>query len=119
MKKTILILGIIFLLVGVSFASSTDFRLNDNFVNIDISESFGFKDKSSSRGKIAYAYNTYSPVISEGPVCFDLDDPENILFLAPTSSGDFLTGGTWADGFGWLAVEYGSGVLWGDRSIYW
>jgi len=112
MKKTILILGIIFLLIGVNVESSSDSGLKENSFNLYISESLEFQEKSSSRGKIAYAYNTYSSGISEGLVKFDLDDPENISLLAPTVSGDFLSGGTWANGYGWLAVEYGSGVLW-------
>jgi len=112
MKKPILILGIIFLLIGVNVEAISNDRLEENSCNLNIKKSLEFNEKPLSRGKTAYAYNTYASGISEGLVKFDLEDPENISFLAPTVSGDFLTGGTWANGYGWLAVEYGSGVLW-------
>ncbi len=61
---------------------------------------------------IMYGYNAYGLGIPEGPCYFSLADPCNIILLAPTASGDFLSGGTWMADEKWICCEYGSGVLW-------
>ncbi|MCD4664589.1 MAG: DUF4394 domain-containing protein, partial [Bacteroidales bacterium] len=69
------------------------------------------KVKINLKGKgVAYAYVAYDPtgVLPQGPAYFDTDDPGTITSLAPTTSGDFIAGGTWADGV-WYGVEYGTG----------
>jgi hypothetical protein len=62
--------------------------------------------------EIMWGYNVYASGISEGPVYFDTEDPGTITLLGPTSSGDFLSGGTFTTEWKWLACEYGSGSLW-------
>lgn len=64
------------------------------------------------RGDTFYAYNAYDPsgTLVEGPVYFDSDIPGTITQLAPTTSGDFIAGGTWDGDAGlWYGSEYGSG----------
>ncbi len=64
--------------------------------------------KIQSRGIKFYAYNAYDPSgqLVEGPVYFDPSDPGTITQIAPTSSIDFISGGTWGDGT-WYGCEYG------------
>jgi hypothetical protein len=66
--------------------------------------------KSDSRSLTFYAYNTNDPShqLVEGPVYFDPADPGTIKQIAPTTSKDFISGGTWADGI-WYGCEYGIG----------
>jgi hypothetical protein len=111
MKKTILILGIIFLLVGVSVIPSTG-----NIVkNISIIKKFYDTNISNmlSEDTICYGYclNDPSGQLVEGPVCFYLNDPGNITQLWETSSPAPMAGSAWTWG-GWYCTEYGSGDLW-------
>lgn len=61
-----------------------------------------------------YGYITYQGSSGHplGPCKYPLDDPGMIESLAPTSSGNFIAGGTWTCDGKWLGCEYGSGVLW-------
>jgi hypothetical protein len=60
---------------------------------------------------MAFAYNAYdaSGALVEGPITFDLASPGSLTQLAPTSSGDFIAGGDWADGV-WYGCMYGGGL---------
>ncbi len=60
----------------------------------------------------AYAFVAYDPssVLPVGPAAFDTDDPGTMTSLAPSSAGDFIAAGTWADGV-WYGEEYGTGNL--------
>ncbi len=112
MKKTVLILGIIFLFVGGSVASSINARVKETPSDYNQIETIEVSKEIISGGKIAYGYNAYCPGIQVGTVCFNLDDPGNITHLQTYSGIDFLSGGTWTNDWRWLCCEYGSGVLW-------
>ena len=64
-------------------------------------------------GDTFYAYNAYDPsgVLSEGPVSFQSDNPGTITLLKTTTSPNFISGGTWADGI-WYGCQYDNGWLW-------
>jgi hypothetical protein len=112
MKKTILILGIIFLIVEASVVSSTVNRLKVISSNYNQIETKKVTKDVRFEGNIAYAYNAFCPGMPEGPVYFYLDDPGNITLLSLTSSGDFLSCGFWTNDWRWLGREYGSGSWW-------
>jgi hypothetical protein len=105
------VISIIVLFFGVSAASSNNIVKNNQakYKYLEFSDN---SENIINRGKNAYVYCAFSPSSPEGPCYFDLDEPDGVTLLATTQSGDFLTGGTWADGYGWLAIEYGSGILW-------
>jgi hypothetical protein len=68
--------------------------------------------------KVLYGYNAYDPsaTLPEGPVTFHLFSPGNITSLAPTTSGNFITCGTWAAGNRWIGCEYQGGYYEMDES---
>jgi len=114
MNKTILILGIIFLLIDASLVSSTECTVDDNHSNNHPMESNIESKEILSRSDIAYGYisDSGSSGHPEGPCYFYLDDPGKIYSLAPTESSYFLGGGTWScDGI-WYGWEYPTGTLW-------
>ena len=114
MNKTVLVIGIIFLLIGVSVVSSTGNLVEDTHTNYQPIESIDISKETVSRGNIAYAYIAYegSPGHPEGLVYFPLDDPWNITFLEATESAYFLSGGTWTCDDKWFGCEYNTGKLW-------
>jgi hypothetical protein len=57
-----------------------------------------------------YLYNAYSTSMSEGPCYMNEADPASLMLLAPTTSRDFLAGGTWFDDT-WYGTMYGTGAL--------
>lgn len=69
------------------------------------------------RGTPFYAYNAYDPSsqLVEGPVYFDPSDPGTITQIAPTTSTDFIAGGTWTSDGIWYGSEYG---VYGNRNIW-
>jgi len=100
------------LFIGAGVVSSSgDIIENNNFSDRSL-KSISSSEELLSRGKTAYAYIAYSPVGPEGPCYFDLDDPGDVELLAPTQSGDFLTGGTYSYEYGWFAIQYNNGILW-------
>lgn len=109
-----LAIGVIFLFFGICVVSSNGNTIKDDCYNTHVLDEVDCSEELLFSGKTAYAYIAYSggSGLPEGPCCFDLDNPEDIESLAPTQSGDFLTGGTWANGWGWLACQYGNGLLW-------
>ena len=111
MKKTILIIGIIFLLVGASVIPST----GNIIKNISIIKKVYDTNISNILPKdtICYGYciNDPSGQLVEGPVYFYLNDPGNITQLWGTSSPAPMAGSAWTWG-GWYCTEYGSGDLW-------
>ena len=111
MNRTVLAIGIIFLLIGVSIVSSTDINIKDIPCECPSFKSVYNSEEILSRGNIAYGY-VASGGLTWGPCYFPLDNPGNITSLAPTKSGDFLTTGTWTCDDRWIAIEYSSGVLW-------
>jgi hypothetical protein len=113
MKKTI-VLGIVFLLIGVSVVSSTDNIVEDAETNYYSLESIIESKEILSRSDIAYGYiaDSGSSGLPEGPCYFYLDDPGNVYSLAPTESTYFLTGGTWTTEEIWYGCEYNTGNLW-------
>jgi hypothetical protein len=68
--------------------------------------------KLDIKGTTAYACVAYDPssVNPIGPATFDTDYPGTITSLAPGSSGDFIAGGSWAEGV-WYGEEYGTSAL--------
>ena len=113
MNRTVLAIGIIFLLMGVSVVSSTGNIVKDTQTNYNLKDTIDVSKELLSRGQTAYAYIAYSPGgYQEGPCYFDLDNPEDIEELAPTESIYFLSGGTWSYDYGWFGVEYNTGILW-------
>ena len=84
--------------------------INQNSVNLGVSAN----SNPVPFGETMWGYNAYSSGgLSEGPVYWDIDDPANtVVLLAPTTSGDFMSGGAWCTGELWICCEYGSGVLW-------
>ena len=69
-------------------------------------------DNSELNSIIAYGYVAYdsTSTLPTGPCFFDLDDPSLITSLAPGTSGNFISAGTWADGK-WYGEEYEVGNL--------
>jgi len=67
-------------------------------------------------GEPFYAYVAYDPAaeLPEGPCFFSPSNPAEITSIAPTSSNNFISGATWANGQ-WYGCEYGSP---GDTDIY-
>jgi hypothetical protein len=65
-----------------------------------------------------YGYVAYDPlnILTLGPCSFMPTTPGIIISLAPTSSTDFLSGGTWASGvwYGceWVAGSYTNSYIW-------
>jgi hypothetical protein len=114
MNKTVLVIGIIFLLIGVSVVSSTGNVVKDTKTNYQPLESTIESKEVLSRSNIAYGYiaDSGSSGLPEGPCYFYLDDPGNIYSLAPTESTFFLSGGTWTTEEIWYGCEYGTGSLW-------
>jgi hypothetical protein len=114
LNRTVLVIGIIFLLIGASVVSSTEPTVDDNHSNYHPMESNIESKEILSRSDIAYGYirDSGSSGLPEGPCYFYLDDPGNIYSLAPTESAYFLGGGTWScDGI-WYGWEYATGHLW-------
>jgi len=125
MKKTILILGIICLLIGINVIPSTgnivlkgasfqeilDKPSYERCVGPALScltESIDCSEKLFSDGKIAFGYDLLG---WWGQCYFLLDDPGNITYFWGKSSPPTLTGGTWTNDWRWLCCEYGTGVL--------
>jgi hypothetical protein len=113
MNRTVLVIGIIFLLIGASVVSSTDNKIKDISVECPNLES-EYNSEILSRSDIAYGYiaDSGSSGLPEGPCYFYLDDPGNIYSLAPTESNYFLIGGTWTSEGIWYGCEYATGSLW-------
>ena len=107
MKKIILILGIIFLLIGVSIVSSTDNRVKDNPTTINISKSLEVTKYVKSDEMIAYAYILYSGSSGhpEGPCYFYLDDPGTLYSIGDESHYKVFSGGTWTTDDQWLLCD--------------
>jgi hypothetical protein len=68
--------------------------------------------KLDIKGTTAYAFVAYDPssVNPIGPAYFDTDVPGAITSLGPNGAGDFIAGGSWAEGV-WYGEEYGTGAL--------
>ena len=68
--------------------------------------------KLDIKGATAYAFVAYDPssVNPIGPAYFDTDFPGTITSLGPNGAGDFIAGGSWAEGV-WYGEEYGTGAL--------
>ncbi|MDD3527755.1 MAG: GEVED domain-containing protein, partial [Bacteroidales bacterium] len=64
-----------------------------------------------AEGNFVFAYNAYDPsgALVEGPVTFDIINPGTMNLLAPTSSGEFIAGATWANGT-WYGCMYSGGL---------
>jgi hypothetical protein len=81
----------------------------------ELTENHGIKVNAASNpfpllyGYIADSGSSGEP---EGPCYFPLDNPGNITSLSPTSSDDFIAGGTWTCDEQWFGCEYGNGQLW-------
>jgi len=109
MNKTVLVIGIIFLLIGVSVVSSTGTVVEDTHIEYPSMDSIDVSEEELSSGKIAYGSEIFSPY---NLVKFPLDDPSNIEIIGPGDNTYFLPGGTWSYEHGWFACEYNSGGLW-------
>ncbi len=114
MKKTILILGIIFLLISVSVASSTVNRVKETPSNYNQIETMEVLKYVKSDERIAYAYILYAGSSGEpfGPCYFQLDDPGNITsYYCGKNSPPSITGGTWTNDGRWLCCD-DIGIIW-------
>ncbi len=69
-----------------------------------------------------YAYVAYDPTtpvpLPEGPAWFYAQTPGTITSLAPTTSGQFIAAGTWADGV-WYGSEYYDATLSPNGGGWW
>jgi hypothetical protein len=136
MKKIILIIGIIFLLIGVSIIPSTgnmvlkgtshqiilDKPFDERCIRPALSclpKSIDCSKKLSFEGKLAYGYDLLG---GYGQCYFRLDDPGNITYYWGRGSPPELTGGTWTNDGRWLCCEW-NGIIWeidpedGDLSV--
>jgi hypothetical protein len=109
MNKTVLVIGIIFLLIGASVVTSTGTIVEDTHIDYHSMDSIDVSKEELSSDKIAYGSDIFSPY---NLVKFPLDDPSNIEIIGPGDNTYFFTGGTWSYEHGWFAVEYNSGGLW-------
>ena len=109
MNKTVLLIGIIFLLIGASVVTSTGTIVEDTHIEYPSMDSIDVSEEELSSGKIAYGSEIFSPY---NLVKFPLDDPSNIEIIGPGDNTYFLPGGTWSYEHGWFACEYNSGGLW-------
>ncbi len=68
-------------------------------------------ERLNERAVPFYGYCAWDPsgMLVQGPVSFNPTTPGNITQIAPTSSTEFISGGTWAAGT-WYGCEYGMGV---------
>jgi hypothetical protein len=83
--------------------------INENSQNLALS----YNNNPVTFGETMWGFNAYASGLSNGPVKWDIDDPGNTVeLLAPQSTGDFLSGGTWMVDERWICCEYGSGALW-------
>jgi hypothetical protein len=109
MNKTVLIIGIIFLLIGASVVTSTGTIVEDTHIDYHSMDSIDVSKELLPRGKIAFGIEAFSPYAL---VKFSLDDLSNYSTIA---SGDFTyfpIGGTWSCNDIWYVCEYNSGALW-------
>jgi hypothetical protein len=109
MNRTVLVIGIIFLLIGASVVSSTGTIVEDTHIDYHSMDSIDVSKEELSSDKIAYGSDIFSPY---NLVKFPLDDPSNIEIIAHGQNQYWLTGGTWSYEHGWFACEYNSGGLW-------
>jgi hypothetical protein len=111
MKNSILAIGIIFLLFGVSFVSSTGNILEETLSYNEEVNKVCSCSKLMSWGDYGYAYNAYPG--PEETFYFPLDDTSEYYPCGDTISGDFLYGGTVDCNGIWYASQYGNGLLYG------
>jgi len=114
MFKQLLVIVIIFLFMGGNVVPSIGHAIeNKYFYGHSLKSNNSVKELISSTdtafGYIAYSGDSGHP---EGPCYFYLDNPSEIISLAPTESSDFLTGGTWTCDNRWFGFEYNTGNLW-------
>nr|NQU93500.1 PKD domain-containing protein [Bacteroidota bacterium] len=69
-----------------------------------------------------YAYNTYANQsgLPEGPVVFDLENPEYLFSLADQGNEEYLKGGTWMDDKWWAIANdtlYTIDIITGNRTF--
>jgi hypothetical protein len=113
MNKTVLIIGIIFLLIGASVVSSNDNVVEDTqtkYTKYQSNEPIDVSKELLLNGKTAYGNIIVSGESGEpeGRCYFDLDDPGNITLLGL----GYLGSVTWAPGNRIFSVEYVNGALW-------
>jgi len=124
-------LGIAFLVM--TFTTSVIFAQNTNSVRNELIKNYkqsGMEVQASQlmnqvvtsktykpvkleiKGATAYAFVAYDPssINPIGPAYFDTDIPGSITSLGPNGAGDFIAGGSWADGV-WYGSEYGTGAI--------
>jgi hypothetical protein len=129
--KNIILYQVFIVCISLSFVFSSFDRVWDTSSSLPLSFDQGDVIKSiptcatlidnknrpaelSNLRHIAYAYLCYdsSGQYDEGPVRFDLNDPENLIPLAVTSSPDIMIGGTWIDEGRWLCCQHSDGSIW-------
>jgi hypothetical protein len=112
MNKTVLVIGIIFLLIGASVVSSTDSIVDDTHTDYQPIESIEVSKELLSRGKTAYAYIAYegSSGHPQGPCSFDLDDPGTLTSISFINC-PVPYGSTWTNDGKWLVCDE-TGALW-------
>ena len=107
MNKTVLVIGVIFLLIGAGVVSST---VNNTDLLFNINQ--------SNNQKVISACDHLAYIGGYGEFCnlyeFTLNDPGNLTCICPGEepSSDFISSSTWTTEDTWLGCEYNSGVLW-------
>jgi hypothetical protein len=110
MNRTILVIGIIFLLIGASVVSSTGKKVEDYTVN-----NIFLKSVNNQKGPLSCDHLGY--VFSNGQDCFlyefILDNPDDLTCVCGGSGGYSMSGVTWSCDECIYWVEYATGILWG------
>ena len=94
--------------------ASGDEYLNNNTLTRSIN--------SVEISRSVYAYNGYpnQSGLPEGPIVFDLENPETVFSLADQSNEHYFNGGTWMDGQWWAIANdtlYTVDTLTGNRTF--
>ncbi|MFW6120292.1 MAG: OmpL47-type beta-barrel domain-containing protein [Petrotogales bacterium] len=134
MKKKIISVMIGILLAIITLPSEADHAIDENSeeqlciglapITPQYSKSTNIDHQNNHiqpalRDTYFYAYNANDPsgTLVEGPVKFEPTVPELITQIAPTTSDDYITGGTWTDKDNgtWYGCEFGGN---GHRNIW-
>ena len=110
MKRTVLVIGIIFLLIGASVVSSTGKIVEDYLFNNNFLESVNNQKGPLSCDHLGYVFSDgYNCILYE----FILDNPDDLTCVCEGSSGYSMSGVTWSCDDCIYFVEYSTSVLWG------
>jgi len=115
MKKNILrknlVMGIVFLLIGVSAVSSTGKYIENLSSEQEQLEAVENSISPCNEVFEAYAYAAYFPGGQEGLHGFDLNNPGNLTFITSGCSF-FLSGACFVPPYYIYGTEYSTGIVW-------